>query len=132
MVSVIHGNQRKSNFQLNNSFPWEEENMISRHYNFSFYIVVGFDGVMVYLMVAVKQTTVLEKFFRSKISKYDFNVSQILVAAQAESFSEGHNVQPEIIWLYMANETIFGDYFQLPTLNKMEVWEQRQQTNDLL
>lgn len=121
------------NFQLNNSFSFAG----GRKYDikddtFSFYIVGGFDGSYNYIDGNIKQTTSSGEIFQDQdFKKYEYNVSQILMANLNYKFSEGHNIAYNHLFIHNNKQSV-GDYFGFnnPEQDGDLEFQRRQQTNN--
>ena len=97
--------------QLNNSVSFAG----GKKYNinndtFSFFIVGGFDGSYIYQEGNIKQTTSAGDIFQDQaFSKYDYKVSQILMANLKYKFEGGHNIAFNHLFIHNNKQSI-GDY----------------------
>ncbi|QTE24132.1 TonB-dependent receptor [Polaribacter cellanae] len=120
-------------FQLNNSLSFAG----GKKYDvgedtFSFFIVGGFDGSYNYIDGNIKQTTSSGEIFQDQsFTKYEYNVSQILMANLQYKFEEGHNIAYNHLFIHNNKQSI-GDYlgFNNPEQDGDLEFQRRQQTNN--
>ena len=121
------------NFQMNNSISFAG----GKKYDFnedtlSFFIVGGFDGSYNYLDGNIKQTTSSGDVFQDQdFTKYDYNVSQIIMVNLKYKFEEGHNIAYNHLFIHNNKQSI-GDYlgFNNPEQEGDLEFQRRQQTNN--
>jgi outer membrane receptor protein involved in Fe transport len=121
------------NLQLNNSFSFAG----GRKYDikddtFSFFIVGGFDGSYNYIDGNIKQTTSSGDIFQDQdFTKYDYTVSQMMMANLNYKFEAGHNIAYNHLFIHNNKQSI-GDYFGFnnPEQDGDLEFQRRQQTNN--
>ncbi|PQJ77019.1 TonB-dependent receptor [Polaribacter glomeratus] len=121
------------NFQLNNNFSFAG----GRKYDikddtFSFYIVGGFDGSYNYIDGNIKQTTSSGEVFQDQdFTKYDYTVSQMIMANLNYKFEAGHNIAYNHLFIHNNKQSV-GDYFGFnnPEQDGDLEFQRRQQTNN--
>ncbi|RCS26300.1 TonB-dependent receptor [Polaribacter sp. WD7] len=124
---------RSQDFQFDNSFSFAG----GRKYDikddtFSFFVVGAFDAGYNFLEGNIKQTTSAGAIFLDQdFSKYDFNVSQILMANLNYKFDAGHNIAYNHLFIHNNKQSI-GDYFGEvnPEQDGDLEFQRRQQTNN--
>lgn len=126
-------NPNSQNFQLNNSvsFAGGKKYDINND-TFSFFIVGGFDGGYNFYEGNIKQTTSAGVIFQDQdFSRYDYNVSQILMANLKYKFEEGHSIAYNHLFIHNNKQSI-GDYFGEvnPEQDGDLEFQRRQQTNN--
>ncbi len=121
------------NFQLDNSISFAGGKKYDiNNDTFSFFIVGGFDAGYNFLEGNIKQTTSAGTIFQDQdFSKYDFNVSQILMANLKYKFDAGHSVAYNHLFIHNNKQSI-GDYFGEvnPEQDGDLEFQRRQQTNN--
>lgn len=121
------------NAQLNNSisFAGGKKYDIGKN-SFSFFLVGGFDGKYNFLDGNIKQTTSSGEVFQDQsFTKYEYNVSQILMANLKYKFDEGHSIGYNHLFIHNNKQSI-GDYvgFNNPEQDGDLEFQRRQQTNN--
>ncbi|MEN8964949.1 MAG: carboxypeptidase-like regulatory domain-containing protein, partial [Polaribacter sp.] len=133
-------------YSFNNSWNPESQNLQTnksisfsggKKYNFgddtfSFFVVGGFDAKYNYLEGNIKQTTSSGEVFQDQdFSKYDYNVSQLLMANLDYKFDEGHNIAFNHLFIHNNKQSI-GDYlgFNNPEQDGDIEFQRRQQINN--
>ena len=121
------------NFQLDNSFSFSAGKKYDiKDDSFSFFLVGGFDGSYNFLDGNIKQTTSAGEIFQDQsFSKYEYNVSQILMANLNYKFSGGHSIAFNHLFIHNNKQSI-GDYFGFnnPEQDGDLEFQRRQQTNN--
>ena len=121
------------NFQMNNSVSFAGGKKFDiKDDTFSFFIVGGFDGSFNYLDGNIKQTTSSGEVFQDQdYTKYEYNVSQILMANLKYKFDEGHSIAYNHLFIHNNKQSI-GDYlgFNNPEQDGDLEFQRRQQTNN--
>ncbi|WP_298782156.1 TonB-dependent receptor [uncultured Polaribacter sp.] len=126
-------NPRNQNLQLNNSFSFAK----GKKYDIgqdvlSIFVIGGFDGKYNFLDGTIKQTTSSGDVFQNQtFSKYEYNVSQMLMANLRYKFEEGHNIIFNHLFIHKNKQSI-GDYlgFNNPEQDGDLEFQRRQQTNN--
>ncbi|QNM85422.1 TonB-dependent receptor [Polaribacter pectinis] len=120
-------------FQLNNSLSFAAGKKYDINENtFSFFVVGGFDGSYNYVDGNIKQTTSSGDVYQDQdFKKYDYNVSQILMANLKYKFAEGHNIAYNHLFIHNNKQSV-GDYlgFNNPEQDGDLEFQRRQQTNN--
>ena len=121
------------NFQLNNSISFAGGKKYDINDDtFSFFIVGGFDAGYNFLEGNIKQTTSAGTVFQDQdFSRYDYNVSQILMANLQYKFDAGHSIAYNHLFIHNNKQSI-GDYFGEvnPEQDGDLEFQRRQQTNN--
>lgn len=126
-------NPQSQNFQMDNSISFAG----GKKYDvgedtFSFFVVGGFDGKYNYLEGNIKQTTSSGEVFQDQdFSRYEYNVSQILMANLDYKFEAGHNIAFNHLFIHNNKQSI-GDYLGInnPEQDNDVEFQRRQQTNN--
>ena len=126
-------NPESQNFQTNKSISFSG----GKKYNFgddtfSVFVVGGFDAKYNYLEGNIKQTTSSGEVFQDQdFSKYEYNVSQLLMANLEYKFDEGHNIAFNHLFIHNNKQSI-GDYlgFNNPEQDGDTEFQRRQQVNN--
>jgi outer membrane receptor protein involved in Fe transport len=120
-------------FQLDNSFNFSAGKKYDiKDDSFSFFLVGGYDGSYNFLDGNIKQTTSAGEIFQDQsFSKYEYTVSQILMANLNYKFSEGHSIAFNHLFIHNNKQSI-GDYlgFNNPEQVGDLEFQRRQQTNN--
>ena len=126
-------NPATQNFQLNNSVSFAGGKKYDiKNDLFSFFIVGGFDGSYNYVDGNIKQTTSSGEIFQDQdFTKYDYTVSQILMANLNYKFEAGHNIAYNHLFIHNNKQSI-GDYFgsNNPEQDGDLEFQRRQQINN--
>ena len=121
------------NFQLNNSISFAGGKKYDINDDtFSFFIVGGFDAGYNLLEGNIKQTTSAGTVFQDQeFSRYNFNVTQILMANLKYKFDAGHGIAYNHLFIHNNKQSI-GDYFGEvnPEQDGDLEFQRRQQTNN--
>lgn len=121
------------NFQMNNSISFSGGKKYSfGDDTFSFFVVGGFDGNYNFLEGNIKQTTSSGAIFQDQeFVKFQYNVSQILMANLKYKFNEGHTIAYNHLFIHNNKQSI-GDYFGAnnPEQDADLEFQRRQQTNN--
>ena len=121
------------NFQLNNNFSFAGGKKYDiKDDTFSFYIVGGFDGSYNYIDGNIKQTTSSGEVFQDQdFTKYDYTVSQMIMANLNYKFEAGHNIAYNHLFIHNNKQSV-GDYFGFnnPEQDGDLEFQRRQQTNN--
>lgn len=121
------------NFQLNNSFSFSGGKKYDiKDDTFSFFIVGGFDGSYNYVDGNIKQTTSSGEVFQDQdFTKYDYTVSQMIMANLNYKFEGGHNIAYNHLFIHNNKQSV-GDYFGFnnPEQDGDLEFQRRQQTNN--
>ncbi|PQB08743.1 hypothetical protein BST83_15745 [Polaribacter filamentus] len=121
------------NFQLNNSFSFSGGKKYDINDDtFSFFIVGGFDGSYNYVDGNIKQTTSSGEVFQDQdFTKYDYTVSQMIMANLNYKFEGGHNIAYNHLFIHNNKQSV-GDYFGFnnPEQDGDLEFQRRQQTNN--
>ncbi|WP_339661307.1 TonB-dependent receptor [uncultured Polaribacter sp.] len=120
-------------FQLNNSVSFAGGKKFDiKNDQLSFFIVGGFDGSYNYVDGNIKQTTSSGDVFQDQdFTKYEYTVSQILMANLNYKFENGHNIAYNHLFIHNNKQSI-GDYFgsNNPEQDGDLEFQRRQQTNN--
>jgi outer membrane receptor protein involved in Fe transport len=121
------------NFQMNNSLSFAGGKKYDiKDDTFSFFIVGAFDSGFNFLEGNIKQTTSAGAVFLDQdFSKYEFNVSQIIMANLKYKFDAGHSIAYNHLFIHNNKQSI-GDYFGEvnPEQDGDLEFQRRQQTNN--
>jgi len=121
------------NFQMNNSLSFAGGKKYDiKDDTFSFFIVGAFDSGFNFLEGNIKQTTSAGAVFQDQdFSKYEFNVSQIIMANLKYKFDAGHSIAYNHLFIHNNKQSI-GDYFGEvnPEQDGDLEFQRRQQTNN--
>ena len=121
------------NFQLNNSASFAAGKKYDvNNDTFSFFIVGGFDGNYNFTDGNIKQTTSSGSIFQDfEFKKYEYTVSQILMANLNYKFEAGHNIAFNHLFIHNNKQSV-GDYFGFNNPEQTGDLEflRRQQTNN--
>jgi outer membrane receptor protein involved in Fe transport len=121
------------NFQMNNSVSFAGGKKFDiKDDTFSFFIVGAFDSGFNFLEGNIKQTTSAGAVFQDQdFSKYEFNVSQIIMANLKYKFDAGHSIAYNHLFIHNNKQSI-GDYFGEvnPEQDGDLEFQRRQQTNN--
>lgn len=121
------------NFQMNNSLSFAGGKKYGiKDDTFSFFIVGAFDSGFNFLEGNIKQTTSAGTVFQDQdFSKYEFNVSQIIMANLKYKFDAGHSIAYNHLFIHNNKQSI-GDYFGEvnPEQDGDLEFQRRQQTNN--
>tara|TARA_R110002126_G_scaffold291509_1_gene453276 strand:- start:1420 stop:4128 length:2709 start_codon:yes stop_codon:yes gene_type:complete len=121
------------NFQMNNSLSFAGGKKYDiKDDTFSFFIVGAFDSGFNFLEGNIKQTTSAGTVFQDQdFSKYEFNVSQIIMANLKYKFDAGHSIAYNHLFIHNNKQSI-GDYFGEvnPEQDGDLEFQRRQQTNN--
>ena len=124
---------QNQDFQLNNSISFAGGKKFDiGEDSFSFFIVGGFDGSYNYVDGNIKQTTSSGDVFQDQdFQKYEYNVSQILMANLKYKFEEGHSIAYNHLFIHNNKQSI-GDYLgsNNPEQDGDLEYQRRQQTNN--
>lgn len=120
-------------FQLNNSVSFAGGKKYDiKNDLFSFFVVGGFDGSYNFVDGNIKQTTSSGDIFQDQdFTKYDYTVSQILMANLNYKFEQGHNIAYNHLFIHNNKQSI-GDYFGAnnPEQDGDLEFQRRQQINN--
>ena len=122
------------NFQLNNSFSFKygKKYEVGKDNSLSFFVVGGFDTKYNFTEGSIKQTTSQGTIFQQQeFSKYDFNVSQLLMGNLKFKSSKGYTLAYNHLFIHNNKQSI-GDYFGFdnPEEDGDLEFQRRQQTNN--
>jgi len=121
------------NFQMNNSFSFAGGKKYDiKNDSFSFFVVGGFDSGFNFLEGNIKQTTSAGAIFQDQdFSKYEYNVSQVVMANLKYKFDAGHSIAYNHLFIHNNKQSI-GDYFGEvnPEQDGDLEFQRRQQTNN--
>ena len=124
---------QSQDFQLDNSISFAGGKKFDiGEDSFSFFIVGGFKGNYNYIDGNIKQTTSSGEVFQDQdFKKYDYNVSQILMANLKYKFEEGHSIAYNHLFIHNNKQSI-GDYLgsNNPEQDGDLEFQRRQQTNN--
>ena len=126
---------QSQNFQLNNSFSFKygRKYDVGEDNTLSFFFVGGYDAKYNYLEGNIKQNTTdgsVEPFKDQDFSKYDFNVSQLLMG-NVKFKTEDYSIAYNHLFIHNNKQSI-GDYFgkDNPEDDGDLEFQRRQQTNN--
>ncbi|WP_298949485.1 TonB-dependent receptor [uncultured Polaribacter sp.] len=121
------------NFQMNNSFSFAGGKKYDiKDDSFSFFVVGAFDAGYNFLEGNIKQTTSAGAIFQDQdFSKYEYNVSQVVMANLKYKFDAGHSIAYNHLFIHNNKQSI-GDYFGgvNPEQDGDLEFQRRQQTNN--
>ena len=121
------------NFQMNNSFSFAGGKKYDiKDDSFSFFVVGAFDAGYNFLEGNIKQTTSAGAIFQDQdFSKYEYNVSQVVMANLKYKFDAGHSIAYNHLFIHNNKQSI-GDYFGEvnPEQDGDLEFQRRQQTNN--
>ena len=122
------------NFQLNNSFSFKygKKYEVGKDNSLSFFVVGGFDTKYNFTEGSIKQTTSQGTIFQQQeFSKYDFDVSQLLMGNLKFKSSKGYTLAYNHLFIHNNKQSI-GDYFGFdnPEEDGDLEFQRRQQTNN--
>jgi len=101
------------NFQANNSFSFSlgRKFTIGENNKLGVYVIGSYDGKFNYLEGNIKQTNSTGAvFLDQEFEKYEYNVSQMLMANVKYNFGEGHEISYNNLFIHNNKQSI-GDYF---------------------
>ena len=123
----------RQNFQMNNSFSFAGGKKYDiKDDSFSFFVVGAFDAGYNFLEGNIKQTTSAGAIFQDQdFSKYEYNVSQVVMANLKYKFDAGHSIAYNHLFIHNNKQSI-GDYFGEvnPEQDGDLEFQRRQQTNN--